>query len=317
MQEMADWKWFTEKFDHHEMLMHAIKNPIVQKTTEYQRVGIMNLHYSGKMLVLDGDPQSFQIDEFIYHEALVHPAMLLCNNPKDVFILGGGEGATLREVLKYKDVESAVMVDIDRELVNLCAKHLPEWSCGAFEDPRTEMIFTDGRKWIENTGRKFDVIIHDLTVPRPDSPSRKLFSKEFFQLLKSRLKPGGILAIQASKADFVRMELFCVLKNTLESVFPSVIPYSTFIPSFYLEWGFILSSENQNILQPNHEEIDKRIRDRISGNLRFFDGTTLNSLISFPLCSRKVMDKTKGIITDERFIVENIDQCMKPELIPA
>ena len=307
MLETVDWNWYLERCSRHEWFMHAIKENVYQKKTHYQKVVIVDLHYSGRCLVIDGDLQSSQIDEFIYHEALAHPPMILCDNPKDVFILGGGEGATLREVLKYKSVRTAVMADIDRELVEICAEYLPQWSDGVFEDNRSELVFADARRWIEESNRKFDVIIHDLTIPRPDSPSRKLFSKEFFQLIKSRMKPGGVLSMQASRADFNNMELFCVIKNTLKSVFKNVVPISTYIPSFYSEWGFIMASDDSNLLDLGREEIDRRIAGRINGNLKFFNGETKENLCSFPVCSRKMMDRINGIITDENFPVEEID----------
>ena len=132
------YKWFFEPTTAVEGHMHAIKRTIVETQTKFQHVEIMETGAYGKVLVLDGRIQSSQGDEFIYHEALVHPGMLAAEAaPRSGLVIGGGEGATLREMLRYPSMTHAVMVDIDGEVVDLCKKHLPEMHQGAFDDPRT------------------------------------------------------------------------------------------------------------------------------------------------------------------------------------
>ncbi|MEM0318067.1 MAG: methyltransferase domain-containing protein, partial [Candidatus Nezhaarchaeales archaeon] len=172
----------------HEAHLHGVRKIMYSGRTKFQQVDIVETYSFGKCLFLDGKLQSCEYDEHVYHEALVHPAMMTHPDPKRVLIVGGGEGATAREVLRYPTVEKVVMVDIDGELVDLCRRYMPEWSQGAFEDPRLELVIADGRKYIEETGESFDVVILDLTDPLPGTPSVYLYTREFYELVKGRLR---------------------------------------------------------------------------------------------------------------------------------
>src|SRR4030042_686838 len=138
-------KWLYDEVSPNLTQLHRIKKVIYSGRTKFQAVEIVDTRSFGICLVLDGKIQSSELDEFIYHEALVHPAMLSHARPETVFIAGGGEGATLREVLAHKTVKKAVMVDIDEELVKLCRRFLPSWHQKAFDDHRTELHFSDAR----------------------------------------------------------------------------------------------------------------------------------------------------------------------------
>jgi len=154
------YKWFFETTTPVEGHMHAIVRTLIQAQTKFQQVEIMETASYGKCLVLDGRIQSSQHDEFIYHEALVHPGLLAVEGaPKSALVIGGGEGATLREFLRYPSLTRAVMVDIDGEVVELCKRHLPEMHQGAFDDPRTELRHEDARAYLERTSDRFDLIV--------------------------------------------------------------------------------------------------------------------------------------------------------------
>jgi spermidine synthase len=153
MAEPKARRWGAEQSDGSEMYLFAIDKTIVKKTTAIQDVEIVDTPSYGIVLILDGLIQSAEDDEHTYHEALVHPGMIGHANPREVLIIGGGEGATLREVLRYRSVQRATMVDIDGELVELCKKHLDDWHKGSFRDPRAEVIIADGRAFLETTDR--------------------------------------------------------------------------------------------------------------------------------------------------------------------
>jgi len=160
------YKWFFETTTAFEGHMHAIARTIVETQTKFQHVEILQTAAYGKTLVLDGRIQSSQGDEFIYHEALVHPGMLTIEGPpRSALVIGGGEGATLREILRYPSITRAVMVDIDGEVVELCKIHLPEMHQGAFDDPRTEVRHEDARAYLEKSKDRFDFITVDLVEP--------------------------------------------------------------------------------------------------------------------------------------------------------
>src|SRR4030042_3664010 len=154
--------WLHDKVSPDLVQIHSIKQVLYSGRTEFQSVDIVDSAEFGTCLVLDGKIQSSECDEFIYHEALVHPAMLSHPNPETAFIAGGGEGATLREVLCHKSLKKVVMVDIDQQVVEICRRSLPTIHQNSFDDPRAEIRFTDARKYLEETNNTFDVIIIDL-----------------------------------------------------------------------------------------------------------------------------------------------------------
>src|SRR4030043_2399246 len=158
-------KWLYDEVSPDLAQLHRIKKAIYSGRTEFQSVEIVDTRSFGVCLVLDGKIQASERDEFIYHEALVHPAMLSHPCPETVFIAGGGEGATLREVLSHKTVKQAVMIDIDEEVIATCKRFLPDYSQGAFEDERTELYHTDARDYLAKCGDTFDIIIIDLPEP--------------------------------------------------------------------------------------------------------------------------------------------------------
>ncbi|MDE2571833.1 MAG: methyltransferase domain-containing protein, partial [bacterium] len=171
MPKTEHWQWYVEEFAPTERHAHAIDETLAAGRSAFQQYAIVRTPVFGKMLVLDGDTQSSQGDERIYHESLVHPAMAAAGEARRVLILGGGEGATLREVLRSPSVEQCTMVDIDGEVVELCKRHLPEWGAGAWEDPRARVIVGDALDFLRRNDGGYDVVIGDLTEPLPDSPS--------------------------------------------------------------------------------------------------------------------------------------------------
>lgn len=300
MPKTRNWHWYIEKQTEFEAHMHAISDTVYQGRTPFQGVGIVRSECYGKVLILDGDTQSAQLDEFIYHEALIHPALILHQRPRRVLILGGGEGATLREALRHRTVEEAVMVDIDGAVVDLCKVHLPEWSAGAYDDPRSTIVIGDARAYVEAAGPPFDVIISDLTEPLADSPSHQLFSTEFFGLLKRRLAPDGVLAVQASTADLHCVDMHTLIARTLATRFRHVRPYHTRIPSFDSDWAFCLASETLDPLALNEEEVDRRIQQRVQDRLRFYDGETHRMLFALPKWYREALAAQTAVIEDRQ-----------------
>jgi len=280
--------------------LHSIKKRIYSGRSKFQSVEIINTGSFGICLVLDGKIQSSEADEFIYHEALVHPAMLTHPQPETVFIAGGGEGATLREVLLHKTVKRAVMVDIDEEVVSLCRRFLPSWHQKAFDDPRTELHFVDARKYLEESSDKFDVIIIDLVDPVEQGPARLLYTREFYQIVKQKLGPAGIMSVQAEPAEWRNSDNFTAIANTLRSVFAIARPYQVHVPSFLGLWGFVAASQSLDPRELTPEEIDTRISTRISKKLKSYDGLTHQAMFTIPKHIRQQLAASKRIITDKQ-----------------
>ena len=141
--------WITEAITPNLLQLTEVSRRVYSGHTPFQKVEIVDTVSFGRVLLLDGKTQSTEADEFVYHESLVHPVLLSIPDPKRVFIGGGGEGATLREVLRHRSVKEAVMVDLDAEVVALCREHLATWHQGAFDDPRTTLVHDDALTFLE------------------------------------------------------------------------------------------------------------------------------------------------------------------------
>ena len=290
--------WFCDTINPHFVQMHRVSDIVYSGKTRFQELQVVQTAGFGQCLILDGKLQSSEKDEFIYHEALVHPAMITHPHPTSVFIAGGGEGATLREVLKHRSVQRVVMVDIDEEAVDVCRRLLPSLHQRSFDDRRLELIYLDARKYLAECTEQFDVVVLDLTDPVEDGPSYSLYTPEFYRLAKERLAPGGLLSLQAGPCNWGEMGVYVAVNNTLRSVFPAVCQYQAHVPSFGGEWGFALAAGKQDLnpLSLSPEEVDGRISARLTGGLRFYDGVVHQSMFRLPLYVRREIGRNSTVI---------------------
>jgi spermidine synthase len=293
------YKWFFETTTAVEGHMHAVVRTIAEIRTKFQHAEIMETVCYGKVLVLDGRIQSSEADEFIYHEALVHPGMLATEHPPEsALVVGGGEGATLREILKYPSIRRAVMVDIDGEVVDLCRRHLPEMHRGAFEDRRTELRHEDARAYLERSSERFDFISIDLVEPLEEGPACLLFTREFYTLVRDRLTPGGAMAMQAGMTKVGELQFFTAINRTLRDVFPVVAGYQTFVSCFGTPWGFITATRKVDPRHQSPESVDRLIGERLAGSLDYWDGLTHAHAFGLPKFIRAAIEAQTRIVTD-------------------
>jgi spermidine synthase len=289
--------WFWEYVTPHLIQQFSISDILYSGETDFQCMQVIDTPGFGKCLILDGKIQCSEGDEFIYHEALVHPIMITHPEPETVFIAGGGEGATLREVLAHRTVKRVVMVDLDRKVVETCRELLPSLSQGAFDDSRLELLHLDAMKYLEETREKFDVVIIDLPEPLEEGPAYLLYTREFYADLKGKLTPNGLVGLQAGSTSMVISHGFAAVATTLGTAFPIVAPYQAEIPSFGGSWGFSVASTSLDPRQLSPEEVDRRVSDRIDRELRFYDGLTHRGVFSIPKYLREEMAANKRIIT--------------------
>ncbi len=288
MPKTEHWQWYVEEFAPTEQHHHAIDTVYFSGRSDFQQVSVIGTPVFGKMLILDGDTQSSQHDEKIYHESLVHPAMAGSKDRTEVLILGGGEGATLREVLRHPEVARCTMVDIDGLVVDLAKKFLPEWSSGAFDDKRARVIVGDALQFMRDDKDRYGVIISDLTEPLEDSPSNILFNEDVFKLIKSRLTEGGVYVLQASTAAFHNLSVHCKMARSLRQHYKHVVSFYHHVPAFDTDWAFLACSDRIDL-----STLDPAIVDSYCSELRgenfFYDGQTHRRLFSLPLYLRRAL----------------------------
>lgn len=185
--------WYSELHTKHVKLSIQVDKQLYSAKSEFQRIDVFQSKEFGRFLTLDGFMMLTQKDEFIYHEMIVHVPMAVHPDPKNVLIIGGGDGGAARELAKYDCIQSIDVVEIDEAVVSVCKEFLPQTACG-FEDERVTLHYQDGLKFIRKYENYYDLIIVDSTDPF--GPGEGLFSKEFYGNCYKALKSDGIMVNQ-------------------------------------------------------------------------------------------------------------------------
>jgi spermidine synthase len=248
------------------LLLHPVA---FTKQTEYQRI-VLTQARSGVSLFLDGNLQFASVDEYRYHEALVHPAFAVAQKKENVLVLGGGDGLAVREILRHPEVRSVTLVDLDKGMTDL-ARELPllrELNQRSLHDPRVRVINDDAMVWITqdhaDVPKLFDVVIVDFPDPN-NFALGKLYTVRFYRLLKERLAPGGVVSVQSTSPLVARRSFWCVVRS-IEAAGFAARPYHALVPSFG-EWGFVLAGREELPL-PSH----------VPSGLRYLTDGTVASL---------------------------------------
>lgn len=289
--------WVNEYITPWDIYSHGVSQILAYKKTAFQEMYIVESGAYGKALVLDGKWQSCTGDEFIYHEALVQPAMIAHQEAKTALILGGGEGATTRELLRWKTIEKVMMIDIDGDVVAACKEHLPEMHQGTFDDPRFQLVVADALEVLDTTNDKWDIIISDLVDPIEEGPSFPLFTKEYFEKLQRVLAENGIVVVQSGPVSPPSVMYHARLVNTLKAVFPYVHSYCAPTPSYGSPWGFTLCANHPLNTRPDPDVVDELISDTTTGGLRLIDGMSLLGMLQTPLYIRQAIAQNTEVYT--------------------
>ena len=298
LQPPTSGTWLYEQITSGFFKADRIDEILLEVQTPHQNVMIVDSELFGRELVLDGKIQSSELDEFVYHEALVHPAMIAHPDPKNIFIAGGGEGATAREVLSHKGVNAVLMVDLDSEVIEICRKYLPNHHNGAFLDDRLKVCYSDALTVLQSSEDRYDVIIIDVTEPLGDTGSYLFYTKEFYELAQESLAENGYMVVQAGPTGPAFYDKsFLAVANTIGSVFPVSSAYEAFVPSFGTTWGFVIGSQGSELVDMTISEIDSRLFKRVKQGRKFYDGTCHYGMFSLPLYLRNSLEQESRVIT--------------------
>jgi spermidine synthase len=276
-------------------ILYSVERVIAHVRTAHQEAIVADTSAYGRVLFLDGLVQSAESDEAFYHEALIHPALLLHGRPRTILVGGTGEGAGLREILKHDSVERVVSVDLDAEVVALCREHLPGWHRGSLDDPRVELRTADVAEVLrEAAPGSYDAIVLDVTDPTDEGPSAALFSTRFFATVLGALADDGVAVLQAGELDLLDLELSRTVHSTLAAVFPSVQFYAAFVPSFHCLWGFALLSR-----RPLAEPAELAARIAALGELQWYTPAAHRAALELPPMIRRGLARPGRVITGE------------------
>lgn len=232
--------WFIE--DQAPGMALALKaiGTIHREKTEYQDLAVIETLDAGRALVLDGCIMTSDMDEFIYHEMIAHVPLCTHPSPEKVLVVGGGDGGSIREILKHDSIKQAVLSEIDEKVVEATKKYLPNTSC-KLDDPRCRIMIGDGFQHVNTHPAEYDVILCDSTDPV--GPGVVLFSEEFYRGVYSSLKDDGIFVAQ-TESPFYYKDLLSRVSRTLKGIFPIVKTYVTVMPTYPgALWTFTLASK--------------------------------------------------------------------------
>lgn len=274
--------WISEYISPCDIYQHGVLRILAQGRTAFQDYAVVESGPYGRALILDGKWQTCTGDEFLYHEPLVHVPCTLHGGPERVLIAGGADGGALREVLKWKTVQEAVVADIDGEVVQACIELLPEVHQQAFADPRARLEIGDAWQLIERTAGYFDVIIADLTDPIEEGPAFPLFTQEFFLLCQRALRPGGFFINQAGSVSPPFVQMLGRVSRTIGRVFRETSVVTAHVPTYGSPWGLVLASDSEWSRTPAPDEVDGLLAEQLTGPLRSFDGGQLLALLQTP-----------------------------------
>lgn len=263
-------------------------NVLYKGNSPFQSIEVHEFPGYGRVLRLDHVFQTSDWDEFLYHEPLAHVPAISLGGPKKALVIGGGDGGMIEELLKYNTLEKVVMVELDKDVVEISKKYLPSISNGAFDSARTQLLFEDGVAFIEKTQEKFDQVILDLTDPV--GPSVLLYTKEFYSAVANILSERGTLTLHV-ESPISRPEIFSRLIWTLKSVFKHVHPMLNYVPMYGTLWAYAMASQQVDPLAIEKQTVKERIQTYGLKQLQFYNEDTHYALLAMPNYVKNLLAK--------------------------
>ena len=285
-------------------VMLRLDEVLLRKRSAFQEILVGRHSGYGLCLFLDGLVQSVEFDEALYHEAFVHPALVIHGAPRRVLVGGAGEGATLREIYKHDGIESVVAVDLDADVIAACREFLPHWSAGGFDDPRTDLRIEDVRATLGAVeSASLDVVLLDVTDPVADGPSVDLFTTAFFDEVSRVLHPDGVIALQSGPIDPPEFSSIRAVRSTLAAVFDWVHVCKIDVPSFHAMWSVTLAGNRPRELCP--ADLAQRIAAIRPDSLRTYSPASHRAMLELPRMIAAKIATPGRIVTgqgDERLL---------------
>ncbi|MFZ5646775.1 MAG: polyamine aminopropyltransferase [Bacillota bacterium] len=238
--------WVTEYQTENLSIGCRVVKTLYRDKSQFQDILVADTLQFGRMLLLDGIIQTTVVDEFVYHEMITHVGLNTLDKPRRVLVIGGGDGGSVREILKHPSVEKAVLVEIDGKVIEAAKMYLPEISC-ALDDPRAEVIVDDGIKHVKENKNTYDMIIVDSTDPI--GPAVGLFGAEFYRDVYNALTENGLFVAQ-TESPFFNKDLITRITGDVRSIFPITRLFLANIPTYPGGlWSFTMGSKKYDPLE--------------------------------------------------------------------
>jgi spermidine synthase len=281
------------RLEPHEVVQIVEGRRIARLQTRHQLVEVIDLPGLGETIFIDGAPQISAADAPVFNELIVHAPLCAVDDPTTVFVAGVASGGAIAETLKHPSVDTIYGVDIDREAMEFFGQHVSFLNSAALSDSRVKLIFADARTYLSDfiPDSTLDVIIVDLPDPSDTSPSKKLFTKQFYALARRKLKSGGVLLTQAGRYRLGAMTYHSKVRTTCREEFVQIKTYHFYYPCYYEPWSFLLCG-NSKVRFPDNEKIDRILKKRNVKNLQFYCGTTDSATSQIPPLLERAVDRS-------------------------
>ena len=275
----ADASMGHEYLNKHSSYAYRLGPLLHREQTPYQLIEVHESPQFGKLFRLDGDYMTSESEEFFYHEALVHPAALAHGRVRTALILGGGDGGSAEELLKYPGIERIVLAELDEAVVRVSREYFGSIHKGALDDSRVDIHIGDGLAYVRESREQFDLVLLDLTDP--DTPASQLYTPEFFSAVKRLLKPGGAM-VRRRGTPVVARQVVKIIYQTLARHFSVVAPYGLYIPLYGAYWSLAVCSDQLDPRQIAPAEAAKRMQSLKLGRLNYYNEATHQGLFALP-----------------------------------
>ncbi len=268
--------WFTERQTKSLAISMRVRQNLHRERSPYQEIAVLETEQYGKLLVIDDAVMLTTADEFVYHELIAHLPMFTHGNVERAAVIGGGDGGTIRELLRHRSLQEAYLLELDERVVRVCQEYLPEVASG-LSDARVRMEFGDGIKRIAEFESYFDLVVVDST--EPVGPGEVLFSREFYDLVRRSLRPGGLMVAQ-TESPFVNRQLMAQTRERIGGAFPETYVYLGSIPTYPSGlWSFTIGSAGPDPRQADLAAIAKMTAD---WPLRYYSAQVHSAALSLP-----------------------------------
>jgi len=290
-----------ENANAHFGFFYKVNKMLASRQTQFQKAELADTSAFGKTLLLDGRTQVTERWEYRYHEPLVHPSMLIHPCPKRALLIGGGDGGTLREILRYNSIEAVDFAELDPDVVAFSKEHFPSIHGGAFSDPRVSFHFGDGRAFAEEKAKKtpnsYDIIIMDMTDPI--GPAQMLYTKEFFTLIKKLFKDKDSIFTMHGESPMAWPEAFACIGATLGEVFANVTTSTCYVPMYGTLWSFRYAGDSALPKAADSKLAEERINQRLTAKLKIINESMWHALFAKdPVIEEAQANPSHRIITD-------------------
>ena len=280
---------------------------LAEQRSDMQHIEILETPLFGRAMRIDGCFMTSERDEFFYHEPMIHLPAVSLGSPKSALVIGGGDGGSIEELLKYPEMQRVVLAELDADVVEMAREWLPAVHRGAFDDPRLELLLGDGRAFVEQCEERFDQIVLDLTDPF--GPAVQLYTSEFYASCRRALQPGGVLSLHI-QSPIHRPDTLARIVASLREVFPVVRPYMQYVPLYGTQWAMAMASDSTDPLTLTADEVDQRIAALGLRDLQLYNGAMHQALLAQPNYLRELLAQPAEPIRDDKALQ---DPSLQPE----